>query len=164
LSGAGKSTIGAEFLQILSRHQNTAMVLDGDMLRAGVSAGLGFSRQDRSENIRRAAHVARIFCDYFEVVIVTTMSPFNEDRLRAREIVAPARFIEVHIDTSLEICAARDPKGLYSQAERGLIGNLTGYNDVYEAPENPDIQLKTAHVSAPDAAGILYDHFRLSIN
>lgn len=159
LSGAGKTTISSIFAELLLEQRRSAIVLDGDVFRAGLCSDLGFSRTDRAENGRRAAEVAKLACAHFDVVLVTTISPYNADRERAREIVAPARFVEVHVSTSLEVCIGRDTKGLYGQAARGLILNLTGYNDVYEEPACPDLRLDTTKMSAREAAGLLLSHY-----
>ncbi|MGL5139717.1 MAG: adenylyl-sulfate kinase [Beijerinckiaceae bacterium] len=148
LSGAGKSTIGNLLdrkLMSLGRH---AAVLDGDNLRNGLNADLGFSEADRIENIRRVAHVAQLMADAGLIVIVSLISPFAAERSRAREIIGTERFYEVFVDASLDACARRDPKGLYRRAEAGNLTQFTGLQSRYEPPVNPDLRLLTETMTA----------------
>jgi adenylyl-sulfate kinase len=127
-------------------------VLDGDNLRHGLNGDLGFSDEDRAENVRRTAHVARLLADAGAVAIVSLVSPFAGDRLKARELVEAERlpFAEVWISTPLEECERRDPKGLYARARAGEIKSFTGVDGPYEAPERPDLELGS-DISADDA-------------
>lgn len=144
LSGSGKSTVAAEVERMLVDAGRPAYALDGDNLRHGLNADLGFSATDRSENIRRVGEVARLFADAGVVALVPVISPYRGDRQRARSIHdrAGLRFIEVWMDTPLELCEARDAKGLYAKARAGEISGFTGVDDPYEAPEHPDLTLR----------------------
>jgi bifunctional enzyme CysN/CysC len=143
LSGSGKSTVAAEVERALVAAGRPAYLLDGDNLRHGLNADLGFSAADRSENIRRVGEVARLFADAGVVALVPVISPYRADRDRARAIHGGVglRFVEVFVDTPLEVCEARDPKGLYKLARKGEITGFTGIDDPYEAPASPDLRL-----------------------
>ena len=143
LSGAGKTTLANELKNALSVQGTTAFVLDGDALRQGINAGLGFSDQDRNENIRRTAEVARLFSLAGVVSIVALISPFAKARQMAREIIGSDSFFEVFVQCPLEVAKQRDPKGLYAKAAAGELKNFTGIDSVYEAPENPDLVVQT---------------------
>jgi bifunctional enzyme CysN/CysC len=146
-SGAGKSTVADAVERVLFDRGVNAFVLDGDGLRLGLNTGLGFTPEDRAENIRRVAEVAKLFALAGTVVITALISPYAGDRQRAREIMReggdPVPFLEVHVDASLEVCERRDPKGLYLKARDGRIGEFTGVSAPYEAPEHPDVRLPT---------------------
>ena len=129
-----------------------AYVLDGDNIRLGLNRDLGFSPEDRVENIRRIGEVARLFADAGALVLSAFISPYRQDRDRVRALMAPGEFIEVFVDTPLEICEARDPKGLYKKARAGEISNFTGLDAPYEAPDNPEVRLETAELSVDEAA------------
>ncbi len=147
LSGAGKSTIADLLdrkLHSLGRH---TVVLDGDNLRHGLTADLGFSDADRLENIRRVGHAAALMADAGLIVIVSLISPFRAGREGAREAVGAARFIEVFVDAPLEVCRQRDPKGHYARALAGNLPRFTGIGAAYEAPEAPDLHLHTDQLS-----------------
>ena len=143
LSGSGKSTIAAALERALVTRGTPAYMLDGDNLRHGLNADLGFSVADRTENIRRVGEVARLFADAGVVAVVPVISPYRVDRDRARAIHADAGvpFVEVWVDTPLEVCEARDPKGLYAKARAGEIKGFTGIDDPYEPPEHPELRL-----------------------
>jgi adenylyl-sulfate kinase len=143
LSGAGKSTIAAAVAQRLEAGERLVTVLDGDELRRGLNADLGFTAADRSENIRRVGEVARLMADVGLVVLVPVISPYRADRDRVREIHAAAglAFVEVFVDTPLDVCEQRDPKGLYARARAGDLIGLTGVDDPYERPEAPEVRL-----------------------
>jgi len=145
LSGSGKSTVASELEKIIRRSNRRACVLDGDDLRRGLNSDLGFSPADRAENIRRVAEVAKLMARTGLVVIVALISPFQDDRQKARAIAAASRvnFIEVFLDCPLAICERRDPKGLYRKARAGEIPAFTGIDSPYEAPQNPEIVLRT---------------------
>jgi bifunctional enzyme CysN/CysC len=146
LSGSGKSTLANALERELTSRGVHCYELDGDNLRFGLNRDLGFSDEDRKENIRRSAEVASLFADSSTVVITSLISPFREDRARAREIAREAKlpFFEVFVDAPLALCEQRDPKGLYAKARRGEIAQFTGVSSPYEAPENPELVLKTA--------------------
>lgn len=143
LSGSGKSTVAVEVERQLVAAGRAAYVLDGDNLRHGLNGDLGFTAADRTENIRRVGEVARLFADAGVVAVVPVISPYRVDRDRARAIHADAGvpFVEVWVDTPLEVCEARDPKGLYAKARAGEIKGFTGIDDPYEAPEHPELRL-----------------------
>lgn len=140
LSGAGKSTI-ANALSI-KLHQNSYLtyMLDGDNLRHGLNSNLGFSKEDRIENIRRVKEVSKLFVDAGIITLATFISPFKEDRQGIRDLLKD-RFIEVFVDCDLEVCEDRDPKGLYKKARGGLIKDFTGIDSPYEKPDNPEITI-----------------------
>ncbi|MGV9293596.1 adenylyl-sulfate kinase [Amycolatopsis sp. NPDC003676] len=144
LSASGKSTVGAELERRLVASGRPAYLLDGDNLRHGVNAGLGFSAEDRQENVRRTGEIAKLFADAGTVAVVSLISPYRADRdaVRRSHEEAGLRFVEVFVDTPLETCAARDPKGLYAKARRGEIVGFTGVDDPYEVPRSPDLVLR----------------------
>ena len=148
LSGSGKSTIAYEIEKKLMAAGHLCYVLDGDNVRHGLNRDLGFSPQDRSENIRRVAEMARLMNDAGVIVITAFISPYREDREKAKGIIGEDRFIEVFADAPIEICEKRDPKGLYEKARAGLITEFTGVNAPYEVPGNPALCFKTAELSA----------------
>ncbi|MFM8563471.1 MAG: sulfate adenylyltransferase subunit CysN [Acidimicrobiia bacterium] len=155
LSGSGKSTI-ADALEVdLHRRGLRTFVLDGDNVRHGLNADLGFTEADRAENIRRVAEVAKLFVDAGIVTIVSFISPFRSERERAAEIIGPSDFIEVFVDAPLDLVESRDPKGLYAKAKAGLIPNFTGVNSPYETPTNPDVRLDTSASSVDECVRVL---------
>jgi bifunctional enzyme CysN/CysC len=160
LSGSGKSTVAYEVEKKLMAEGHLCYVLDGDNVRHGLNRDLGFSPQDRSENIRRVAEVARLLNDAGMIVITAFISPYREDREEARKIIGAGRFIEVFLDAPVEICEKRDPKGLYEKARAGLITEFTGVNAPYEAPEAPALRLKTGELAPDLAAERLCLHLR----
>jgi len=149
LSGAGKSTLAQLLVARLRAQGLQACPVDGDALRKGLSCDLGFSDADRSENIRRAAELARLLVDQGIWVVVSLISPFRADRALARARFVPGEFIEVYVDAPLSVCEQRDPKGLYARARRGQLPGMTGIDSVYEAPEQPELHLHT-ELELPD--------------
>lgn len=143
LSGSGKSTIGRALEAHLVRSGRFAYGLDGDNIRFGLCKDLGFSPEDRAENIRRIGAVAQLFCDAGAITICSFVSPYKKDRDAVRALV-PERFIEVHVDCSVDECARRDPKGLYKKAMAGEIPNFTGVSAPYEVPIAPEVHIDTA--------------------
>ena len=143
LSGSGKSTVAVELERRLLAAGRPAYLLDGDNLRHGLNGDLGFSAEDRDENVRRVAHVARLFADAGLVAIVPLISPYRRARRHARQLhhAAGLAFVEVFVDTPLELCEQRDPKGLYARARAGELSGMTGVDDPYEAPEQPELHL-----------------------
>ena len=143
LSGSGKSTVAVEVERLVVASGRAAYLLDGDNLRHGLNADLGFSAADRTENIRRVSEVARLFADAGVVALVPVISPYRADRARARAIheAVGVPFLEVFVDTPIEVCEARDAKGLYAKARAGEIRGFTGIDDPYEAPDEPDLRL-----------------------
>jgi bifunctional enzyme CysN/CysC len=152
LSGSGKSTVAVEVERLLVSTGRPAYLLDGDNLRQGLNGDLGFSADDRTENVRRVGEVARLFADAGVVALVPVISPYRADRDRVRSIhdLAGLPFVEVFVDTPLEVCEARDPKGLYAKARAGEITGFTGIDDPYEAPDSPELRL-TPDDGGPDA-------------
>jgi adenylyl-sulfate kinase len=145
LSGSGKSTIAAALEASLLNSGRIAYRLDGDNIRHGLNADLGFGEADRHENIRRIGEVARLFADAGVITLVSFISPYRADRerVRAAHSAAGLLFIEVHVDAPLSTCEARDPKGLYRKARAGELKQFTGIDDPYEAPDHPEISLRT---------------------
>ena len=156
LSGSGKSTLAIGLEKILFAEGFQVFVLDGDNLRHGLNADLGFSNKDRRENIRRVTEVAVAFADAGMVVITAFISPFRTDRERARKTL-DAKFHEIFIDARLEVCEARDPKGLYKKARAGIIPEFTGISSPYERPERPALILDTGGTSIDDCVASLRD-------
>ncbi len=152
LSGSGKSTIANAVEQALVSRNRHTYVLDGDNVRHGLNQDLGFTDADRVENIRRIGEVAKLMVDAGLVVMTSFISPFRAERDMVRRLVDNGEFIEIFVDTPLEACAERDPKGLYKKAMAGEIKNFTGFDSPYEAPENPDIRLDTVNNSAEQCA------------
>lgn len=157
LSGAGKSTIADLVEQKLHALGHHTYLLDGDTIRQGISRNLGFSDADRVENVRRVAEVARLFVDAGSIVLVSLISPFRTERLTARNLFEPGEFVEVFVDTPLEICEARDPKGLYRRARKGDIPNFTGIHSAYEPPEAPEMVVRTENLTSIEAAATVID-------
>ena len=151
LSGSGKSTVARAVESALVRRGNTAFVLDGDNLRFGLNKDLGFSPEDRQENIRRVGEVAKLFADANVILLAAFISPYQKDRDAIRSLVPARRFVEVHVSTSIDVCADRDPKGLYAKAQRGEIANFTGISAPYEAPVSPELKLDTGDLSLEDS-------------
>ncbi len=152
LSGSGKSTIANIVERKLHLGGQHTYVLDGDNVRHGLNRDLGFTDADRVENIRRVAEAAKLFVDAGMIVLVSFISPFRSERRVARELVGTDEFLEVFIDTPIEVCMARDPKGLYKRAKAGEIKNFTGIDSPYEPPEAAEIHVRTINVTAEDAA------------
>ncbi len=144
LSGSGKSTVAAGVERRLVLEGRSAYRLDGDNLRTGLNADLGFSRESRMENARRAAEVALLFADAGTVAVVALISPYAESRRAARRLHERAglTFVEVYLAAPVDLCSARDPKGLYAKASAGEIGSFTGVDDPYEVPEAPDLAIE----------------------
>lgn len=152
LSGSGKSTLANIIEKKLFDAGVHTFSLDGDNIRRGINNNLGFSKEDRRENLRRISEVAKLFVDSGTVVIASFISPLKSDRKIAKEIIGRENFIEIFVNTPLEICEARDVKGLYKKARAGEIRNFTGIDAPYEAPENPDIEIKTDQEEAESSA------------
>jgi len=158
LSGSGKSTIaGAVESKLADRLQHTYL-MDGDNVRHGLCGDLGFSEHDRNENIRRVGEVANLMVDAGLIVLTAFISPFRENRECVRSMLKEGEFIEVHIDTPIEECEKRDPKGLYKKARAGEIKDFTGIDSPYEAPEDAEITIKNVNISVHDAADIVINY------
>jgi len=155
LSGSGKSTVAVAAEAALVERGHLAYVLDGDNVRHGLNKNLGFSPEDRTENIRRIAEVAKLFTDCGALVLTSFISPYRADRDAARAIFGEGDFIEVFVSTALETCEARDPKGLYQKARAGQIPEFTGISAPYEAPERPELVLDTGVLSVEESVATL---------
>ncbi|MEA1049939.1 adenylyl-sulfate kinase [Lamprobacter modestohalophilus] len=175
LSGSGKSTLANVLDHMLSARGAKSAVLDGDNVRHGLNAGrnilkethgeefaerfgLGFSAVDREENIRRIGAVAQLFCEAGTIALTAFISPYRVDRDRVRATMSDGDFIEVFVDTPLDVCEQRDPKGLYKKARAGEISHFTGIDDPYEAPEAPELTLKASEQTPEALAGEVIDY------
>lgn len=145
LSGSGKTTVSIALADQLANSNLCTYIIDGDILRSGLCKDLGFSLDDRKENIRRAAEVAKILNDAGIVVICALISPLDEDRRIAKSIIGEHNFFEIYLSTPLSVCEKRDVKGLYKKARAGLIENFTGISSPYEAPQTPWISIDTSN-------------------
>ncbi len=155
LSGSGKSTVAIALERELHKRGLLCRILDGDNIRSGINNNLGFSAEDRVENIRRIAEVGRLFVDTGIITIAAFISPNNQLREMAAEIIGKDDFVEVFVSTPLEECERRDVKGLYAKARRGEIKNFTGISAPFEAPEHPAISLDTSKLSVEQSVGEL---------
>ena len=155
LSGSGKSTVAVAAEHALVERGRLTYVLDGDNVRHGLNKNLGFSPDDRTENIRRIAEVAKLFTDAGVIVLTSFISPYRADRDAARAIFGEGDFVEVFVSTSLETCEERDPKGLYKKARAGQIPDFTGISAPYEAPERPELVLDTGKLAVPESVAAL---------
>jgi adenylyl-sulfate kinase len=156
LSASGKSTLAFALERHLVDIGHACYVLDGDNIRHGLNRDLGFSHQDRTENIRRIAEVARLMNNAGLIVITAFISPYRDDRQLAREIVGAERFVEVYVNTPIGTCEARDPKDMYKRARAGKISGFTGINDPYESPGTPDLTIDTSIASPSECAEKLF--------
>ncbi len=147
LSGSGKSTVANAVESKLLQMGKHSYLLDGDNVRHGLNKDLGFSDADRVENIRRVGEVAKLFVDSGAIVITAFISPFESERQQVRDLMQDGEFLEVFVDTPLDVCEARDPKGLYKKARSGEIKHFTGIDSEYQKPVHPDIHLKTENLS-----------------
>jgi bifunctional enzyme CysN/CysC len=159
LSGSGKSTVASAVAKLLTERGVLSYTLDGDNLRHGLNGDLGFSADDRAENVRRVGEVARLFADAGVVALVPLISPYRAGRDHARALhdAAGLTFIEVFVDTPLDVCEQRDPKGLYQQARAGKITGFTGIDDPYEPPTAPELVVPGAEMSPDDAAAAVVE-------
>lgn len=159
LSGAGKSTLAEALDRRLHAAGHHTYLLDGDILRRGLNRDLGFSASDRRENIRRAGEVAALMVDAGLIVMAAFISPFRVDRDAIRQLL-PGRFIEVFVDTPLQVCERRDPKGLYRQARAGLIRDFTGLDSPFEAPLAAELRIDTSELEVEEAVERIHDYLR----
>ena len=157
LSGSGKSTIAIELEKMLNEEGKAVYLLDGDNIRCGINSDLGFSDEDRNENIRRISEIAALFQDAGIITLVSFISPFRQMRRKARERVGEGNFVEVYVNTDLETCMERDPKGLY----KNDIKNFTGKDSGYEEPENSEIVLDTKKYSPRECAKQIFDYIMM---
>ena len=160
LSGAGKTSIAVALAQALKAQGRAVAVLDGDQLRHGLNRDLGFTPPDRHENIRRTAEVARLMNDAGLIVIAAFISPYRADRAMAGQIIGAARFVEVHVSTPLDVCEARDVKGLYAKARAGQLAQFTGVSAPYEAPLAPALTLNTQALALDESVEHICRHLR----
>ena len=162
LSGSGKSTIAVALEKTLYQHGKLIYRLDGDNIRLGINKNLGFSAQDRSENIRRIGEIAKLFVDAGVIVLASFISPYTVDRDRVRQLHGDAGcdFVEVFVDCSLDQAEIRDPKGLYKKARAGEIKNFTGIDDPYEVPSHPEIHLRSDQMSVEQEVDIIINYLR----
>jgi len=160
LSGSGKSTIANLLESRLHDEHRHTYVLDGDNVRHGLNRDIGFTEADRVENIRRVGEVAKLMVDAGLITIASFISPFASERRMVRDLLEPGEFIEVFVDTPLDVCEARDPKGLYRKARAGEIANFTGVEQDYEAPEHAEVTLHTVNCTPEEAAESLLDYLR----
>ncbi len=158
LSGSGKSTVANATEKVLHDMGLQTYILDGDNVRMGLNKDLGFSPEDRTENIRRITEVANLFADSGSIVLTAFISPYREDRDKAREIISTEDFIEVFVSADLSVCESRDPKGLYKKARAGEIKGFTGIDAPYEAPLNPELIVETDKNDIEACAQIVVDH------
>lgn len=156
LSGSGKSTLAIALERQLFDQGYSVIVLDGDNIRTGINNNLTFSPEDRVENIRRIAEVAKLFLANGIICIVSFISPTRDMRANAKQIIGPSDFVEVYIDTPIEICEARDVKGLYKKARAGEIKDFTGIHAPYEAPSEPDVHILTQDTDIEESLSVLY--------
>ena len=158
LSGCGKSTVANAVDRLLHERGIHTFVLDGDNIRMGLNKNLGFSPEDRTENIRRIGEVAKLFADAGTIVMTAFISPYREDRGSVRSLLKDGDFLEVLVDASLETCERRDPKGLYKKARAGEIKGFTGIDAPYEAPESPEIHLDSDNKGIEELANEVIAH------
>jgi adenylylsulfate kinase len=157
LSASGKSTIAYTLEHALMERGHLAYVLDGDNIRHGLNKNLGFSPEDREENIRRIGEVAKLFTDAGAITITSFISPYKADRDKVRELMAAGDFIEVYVECPVDVCSDRDPKGLYKKAMAGEIKNFTGVNAPYEAPDKAELVIRSDKCSVQEAAVMLLE-------
>lgn len=158
LPASGKTTIARKLEKRLHDIGVHTYVLDGDNMRHGLNKDLGFSKDERQENIRRVAEVAKLFCDAGTLTICSFISPYKEDRDNARNLVEESEFIEVYTKCPLETCLERDPKSMYKKAVKGKMKFFTGIDDPYEAPESPELVLETDKMNVSECVKIIMDH------
>lgn len=160
LSGSGKSTIANALSKELYERSIRNYVLDGDNIRNGLNRDLSFSYNDRTENIRRISEVSKLFVDNGTVVLTAFISPFLQDRQKAKEIVSEEEFLEIFVSCPIEECEKRDPKGLYSKARKGEIPDFTGIDSPYEEPVSPDLTIHTDEQSVMESVEIIINHLK----
>lgn len=158
LPSSGKSTIANELEKKLVTLGTRTYILDGDNVRMGLCKDLGFSEEDRGENIRRIGEVSKLFVDAGCIVLSAFVSPYIKDRDAVRELAEEGEFVEVFVDAPLEVCEERDVKGLYKKAREGIIKGFTGIDDPYEAPLNPEITIDTSKLSLDEGVNVLFDY------
>lgn len=158
LSGSGKSTIAVELEHALIENKHQAYILDGDNIRHGLNKNLGFSPEDRSENIRRIGEVAKLFTDANMITITAFISPYRQDRDNARKLLKDGEFIEVYIKCPIDVCEQRDTKGLYKKARAGEVKEFTGISAPYEEPLNPELTIDTSTMTVNESTMAILQH------
>ena len=164
LSGSGKSTIANEVERVLHGDGRMTVILDGDNLRTGLNSNLGFSDEDRTENVRRVAETAKLLAGQGIIVFVSVITPLRRHRAAAREIVGASDFHEIYVKADFDTCAQRDPKGLYAKAKEGKIGQFTGKDSGFEEPENAELVLDTQSLSVEQCTADLLGYLRSTQN
>ena len=157
LSGSGKSTLAVQLEAALHQQGFKTYLLDGDNVRAGLNKDLNFGAEAREENIRRIGEVSKLMVDAGLVVIASFISPFHEDRQKVKDLVGESNYVEVFVDCPVEVCEARDVKGLYKKARAGEIKEFTGISSPYEAPQNPDLIIKSAEQPIQESINLLLE-------
>jgi len=160
LSGSGKSTIARGVERLLFSHGYFAQVIDGDNVRTGLCSNLSFSLEDRAENIRRVAELAKLYCNSGVITLCSFISPTRKIRKNAKEIISSHDFEEIYINTPLEICEKRDVKGLYAKARKGEILGFTGIDSPYESPLHPELEVKTENSSVEASVELVYNYIK----
>jgi len=158
LSGSGKSTIAVELEHALIENKHQAYILDGDNIRHGLNKNLGFSPEDRTENIRRIGEVAKLFTEANIITIAAFVSPYREDRDNVRKLLDHGEFIEIYVQCSLEVCEARDTKGLYKKARTGEVKDFTGISAPYEEPLNPELTIDSSKLSVEESTRAILNY------
>ena len=158
LSGSGKSTIAVELEHALIENKHQAYILDGDNIRHGLNKNLGFSPEDRTENIRRIGEVAKLFTEANIITIAAFVSPYREDRDNVRKLLNHGEFVEIYVKCSLDVCETRDTKGLYKKARAGEVKDFTGISAPYEEPLNPELSIDSAKLSVEESTRTILDY------
>ncbi len=158
LSGSGKSTIAVELEHALIENKHQAYILDGDNIRHGLNNNLGFSPEDRTENIRRIGEVAKLFTEANIITIAAFVSPYREDRENVRKLLDHGEFIEIYVKCSLEVCEARDTKGLYKKARAGEVKDFTGISAPYEEPLDPELTIDSSKLSVEESTRTILNY------
>lgn len=164
LSGAGKTTLSQEVVPQLRQMGIQAILLDGDRLRSGINRDLGFSAEDRKENLRRFAEISKLFVEEGFVVVVSVISPLQSLRDMAREIIGSGQFFEIFIDSPLEVCEQRDVKGLYKKARAGMIPDFTGISAPFEVPVSPALRVPTSEVNEKEGQRMMVEFITSTVN
>ena len=158
LSGSGKSSIAVELEHALIENKHQAFILDGDNIRHGLNKNLGFSPEDRTENIRRIGEVAKLFTEANIITVAAFVSPYREDRDNVRKLLGDGEFIEIYVKCSLEVCEERDTKGLYKKARAGEVKDFTGISAPYEEPLNPELTIDSSKLSIEESTRTILDY------
>ena len=164
LSGSGKSTLSNALDNVLFEKGYTSCSLDGDNIRLGLSKDLGFSAEDRFENIRRISEVSKLFLDSGIIVLASFILPLKTNREQVKKIVGVENYIEIHVSTPIEVCEQRDVKGLYKKARKGEIKNFTGLSSEFELPVNPSLKIDTSKLTIDDSVQIIFEQIKIHIN